>query len=244
MESIQKFGSAEFGDIRAFSINGEPWFVGKDVAAALNYKDTADAVQKHVDKEDKGVGETPTPYGNQKCVIINESGLYSLIIGSKLPKAKAFKRWITHDVIPSIRKTGSYCSDSGLSADAVLDAVIRLRDERNAAVAEADRVSKELDLYKKKLSAHSSDTGVLKTGIRDTARLFGIPQKQFIQMMERYGFLTRNSDGLLVSTDLCRDEGLFASRGYSRNGHIGRQTMVTDRGIDFISMFIAHTSIL
>lgn len=85
-----------------------PWFVGKDVAAILGYSDTADAVKKHVDPEDKGVGEMPTPGGKQRIMLINESGLYSLILSSKLPTAKEFKRWVTSEVLPSIRKTGEY----------------------------------------------------------------------------------------------------------------------------------------
>lgn len=94
--------------VRTIEKNGEPWFVGKDVAAILGYSDTADAVKKHVDPEDKGVGEMPTPGGKQRIMLINESGLYSLILSSKLPTAKEFKRWVTSEVLPSIRKTGEY----------------------------------------------------------------------------------------------------------------------------------------
>ena len=108
MSNIQIFNNAEFGEIRTTIINGEPWFVGKDVAAALGYARTADAVSAHVDAEDKGVGKIPTPGGEQDVTIINESGLYSLVLSSKLPTARQFKRWVTHDVLPSIRKTGGY----------------------------------------------------------------------------------------------------------------------------------------
>lgn len=94
--------------VRTIEKNGEPWFVGKDVAAILGYSDTADAVKKHVDPEDKGGGEMPTPGGKQRIMLINESGLYSLILSSKLPTAKEFKRWVTSEVLPSIRKTGEY----------------------------------------------------------------------------------------------------------------------------------------
>ena len=94
--------------VRTIEKNGEPWFVGKDVATILGYSDTADAVKKHVDPEDKGVGEMPTPGGKQRITLINESGLYSLILSSKLPTAKEFKRWVTSEVLPSIRKTGEY----------------------------------------------------------------------------------------------------------------------------------------
>nr|DAT48530.1 MAG TPA: repressor domain protein [Caudoviricetes sp.] len=94
--------------VRTIEKNGEPWFVGKDVAEILGYSDTAQAVRKHIDNEDKGVVEMTTPGGKQPVTIINESGLYSLILSSKLPTAKEFKRWVTSKVLPSIRKTGEY----------------------------------------------------------------------------------------------------------------------------------------
>lgn len=111
MEQLKIFENEEFGQVRTINIDGEPWFVGKDVAVALGYCDPADAIRTHVDKEDKGVGETPTPGGKQRVIIINESGLYSLILGSKLGSAKRFKRWVTSEVLPAIRKTGSYEMD-------------------------------------------------------------------------------------------------------------------------------------
>lgn len=94
--------------VRTIEKNGEPWFVGKDVAYILGYSDTAQAVRKHIDNEDKGVVEMTTPGGKQPVTIINESGLYSLILSSKLPTAKKFKHWVTSEVLPSIRKTGEY----------------------------------------------------------------------------------------------------------------------------------------
>ena len=111
MSSIQIFNNPEFGDIRTVDLNGEPWFVGKDIAAALGYgegKSLANAVAKHVDDVDKGVTEMMTPGGMQKMVIVNESGVYSLIFGSKLEGAVRFKRWVTGEVLPTLRKTGSY----------------------------------------------------------------------------------------------------------------------------------------
>lgn len=91
MSELQIFDNEEFGKIRTLNINNEPWFVGKDVAEILGYKDTSDAMKRHVDEDDKGVGEIPTPGGKQNMKIINESGLYSLILSSKLPSAKKFK---------------------------------------------------------------------------------------------------------------------------------------------------------
>lgn len=111
MNEIQIFNNPEFGEIRTVIIDSEPWFVGKDVAAILGYgKGSAknNAVSDHVDDDDKGVTKLDTPGGKQNFVIVNESGLYSLIFGSKLDSAKKFKKWVTSEVLPSIRKTGTY----------------------------------------------------------------------------------------------------------------------------------------
>ncbi len=108
MNEVQIFENEKFGKVRTVEINNEPWFVGKDVATALGYKNPQEAVREHVEEEDKGVSELLTPGGKQNLPVVNESGLYSLIFGSKLDTAKDFKHWVTHDVLPSIRKTGSY----------------------------------------------------------------------------------------------------------------------------------------
>ena len=111
MNELTLFQNPEFGTIRSLTIDGEPWFVGKDVAEALGYgsgKSPVNAIANHVDNEDKGVTEMMTPGGKQSITIINESGVYSLIFSSKLESAKRFKRWVTSEVLPTIRKTGSY----------------------------------------------------------------------------------------------------------------------------------------
>lgn len=108
MNEIVSFNNPEFGEVKTISRDGEPWFVGKDVAERLGYRIPSKAISDHVDDEDKGVSKMETPGGIQQIVIINESGLYSLVLSSKLPTAKAFRRWITSEVIPSIRKTGKY----------------------------------------------------------------------------------------------------------------------------------------
>lgn len=115
MTDLQIFNSPEFGAIRTIKKDGEPWFVGKDIAVALGYEKPTDAVRKHIDVEDRGISKMETPSGAQETTIINESGLYSLVLSSKLPTAKKFKRWVTSEVIPSIRKTGSYSVPCDLS---------------------------------------------------------------------------------------------------------------------------------
>lgn len=110
MEELQIFNNEEFGNIRSLVIDNEPWFVGKDVAEALGYKNVRDSLARHIDSDDKrdGVVIHDSMGREQKPIIINESGLYSLILSSKLPSAKKFKHWVTSEVLPTLRKTGSY----------------------------------------------------------------------------------------------------------------------------------------
>ena len=108
MNNLQIFNSPDFGQIRTIQQNGEPWFVGKDVAKILGYERADNAIRNHVDDEDKLMHQISASGQNREMYIINESGLYSLILSSKMPKAKEFKRWVTSEVIPAIRKTGKY----------------------------------------------------------------------------------------------------------------------------------------
>ena len=109
MDELKIFKNDEFGEIRSLIINSEPWFIGKDVVTALGYSNYRKAIIDHVDEEDKGVTKCDTLGGKQNLTIINESALYSLILSSKLPNAKKFKRWVTNEVLPTIRKTGGVC---------------------------------------------------------------------------------------------------------------------------------------
>lgn len=105
---MQSFNSPEFGEIRTVMIDDEPWFVGKDVAAALGYANSRKALADHVDDEDKGVTNCDTLGGTQQMTIINESGMYALIFGSRLESARKFKHWVTSEVLPAVRRTGRY----------------------------------------------------------------------------------------------------------------------------------------
>lgn len=131
MNELKVFQNEEFGTVRTTAINGEPYFVGKDVAAILGYSDTAKAIRVHVDDEDKGVDEMDTPGGKQNIILINESGLYSLILSSKLPTSKRFKRWVTSEVLPTIRRHGVYAIDEVLNdPDTLISALTALKAER------------------------------------------------------------------------------------------------------------------
>ena len=142
MNDLTTFSNPEFGQVRTVEIDGTPWLVGKDVAVALGYKNPQRAIRDHVDAEDKGVTKTVTPSGEQEMLIINESGLYSLILSSKMPKAKAFKRWVTSEVLPAIRKNGAYESFQAQqhieqleATNTRLNAAIQAVSEAKAALA-------------------------------------------------------------------------------------------------------------
>lgn len=111
MDGIKTFTNKEFGTVRTIVKDGEPWFVGKDVAEILGYSNTPKAIRDHVDSDDKLTERFVLSGQNREAIVINESGLYSLILGSKLPKAKTFKRWVTSEVLPTIRKTGGYVAN-------------------------------------------------------------------------------------------------------------------------------------
>lgn len=161
MNDLTTFTNPQFGNLRTVIRNDEPWFVAKDVATALGYKQTAKAVREHVDNEDKGVSILDTPGGKQSVTIINEPGVYALIMSSKLPSAHSFKRWVTHDVIPSIRKTGAYVSPS-LAQQIISDpaSIIlilnQLRDEHSARISaeqSAQTLTTELASLRKRLDS-------------------------------------------------------------------------------------------
>lgn len=131
MSELQIFKNAEFGSVRTITVEGEPYFVGKDVAEILGYSNTRKALADHVDEEDKGVTKCDTPGGVQDLTVINESGLYSLILSSKMPNAKKFKRWVTSEVLPTIRRHGLYAMDEVLAnPDILINALLELKAER------------------------------------------------------------------------------------------------------------------
>lgn len=136
MNEIKIYENTEFGSVRTLEINNEPYFVGKDVAEILGYANPQKAIRAHVDEEDRGVNEMDTPGGRQELIIVNESGLYSLILSSKLPNAKKFKHWVTSEVLPSIRRHGMYATDELLNnPDVAIAAFTALKEERERCKA-------------------------------------------------------------------------------------------------------------
>ena len=133
MNYMEIFKNSEFGSVRTTLIDNQPYFVGKDVADILGYKNNRQAIRDHVDEDDKGVTKWFTKGGAQNLTVINESGLYSLILGSKLPSAKRFKKWVTSEVLPSIRKRGIYTIDELIAnPDLILEAATSLKKERES----------------------------------------------------------------------------------------------------------------
>lgn len=143
MTDIQIFNNPDFGDIRTVEIDGEAWFVGKDVAEALGYEKPSDAVRKHVDDDDKGISKMETPSGMQNMTIINESGLYALVFGSKLDSAKKFKKWVTSEVLPAIRKNGSYTMPISTN-----DKIMLLAQGHMELQQEVDSIKKDMESLK------------------------------------------------------------------------------------------------
>ena len=176
---IQVFNNTEFGEIRTMEINGEPWFVGKDIATALGYAKPENAVSNHVDSEDKTSTLIQGSGSNykSKAIIINESGMYSLILGSKLEGAKRFKRWVTSEILPSIRKTGAYATDSAAAEYKARELRIR---EMNAQARLINAETRRLTVLQKGkgLSQVAVDTLAVKAVERVTGKDLGdyLPQ--------------------------------------------------------------------
>lgn len=232
--------------MRTVVIDDEPWFVGKDVAEALGYSDTKSALADHVDDDDKQIiqkGQIATlEIPNRGLTIINESGLYGLILSSKLPTAKQFKRWVTNEVLPSIRKNGGYIqgqeelSDEELFAKAIIVAQKTLA-EREARIAalqnENAQLTEKNEEYKPK--AEYFDALVdreLNTSFRTTANEFGIRQKVFINWLLEHKYVYREPGGTLLPYARHLEDGLFVVKECKseRNKWAGTQTLITPKG--------------
>lgn len=185
MATMQIFAFEEKEEIRTLLINDEPYFVGKDVADALGYKNTRDALSKHVDEEDKGVANRDTLGGKQDLTIINESGLYSLILKSKLPSAKKFKRWVTSEVLPTIRKHGMYATEDLLNnPDLLIQVATQLKEERTNRLIAEQRVNElqpKADYYDKILANKSLMT------ISVIAKNYGMSANKMNQTLHKLG---------------------------------------------------------
>lgn len=171
MTDLQIFNSPEFGAIRTIEKDGEPWFVGKDVAAALGYSKERNAISAHVDEEDKKDAPIQGDLGGtQSMTIINESGLYSLVLSSKLPTAKKFKRWVTSEVIPSIRKTGSYSALDMTQLSPEMQMLKLLTDKAIATELAQKQQEQHLQMVEKKVEGIRELVGINPNQWREDCR--------------------------------------------------------------------------
>ena len=242
MNKVKIFNSEEFGDVRTVTINGDPWFVGKDVAAALGFTNPRDAISTHVFDEDKGVESIDTLGGKQKMTVINESGLYALVFGSRLKSAQRFKHWVTSEVLPAIRKTGSYQAPQGkeLLALAVLEAQKTIEEQ-----------SKAIERMKPKvIFANAVETSHTSILIGDLAKLLkqnGVEtgQKRLFDWMREKGYLIkRKGSDWNMPTQKAMYMKLFEVKESTVNNpdgsvRINRTTKVTGRGQTyFVNKFL------
>lgn len=208
MNELKVFNSEEFGDVRTVTINGDPWFVGKDVAAALGFTNPRDAISTHVFDEDKGVESIDTLGGKQKMTVINESGLYALVFGSRLKSAQRFKHWVTSEVLPAIRRTGGYqvpaLQGKELLALAVLEAQKTI-DEQSKAI---ERM-KPKEIFADAVSASTSS--ILIGDLAKLLRQNGVDtgQKRLFEQLRNEGYLMKTGSSRNMPTQRYVADGLF-----------------------------------
>ena len=252
MNNISTFNNPAFGSVRAVSVNDEPYFVGKDVAEILGYERPTDAVRKRVDPEDRGVAKMETPSGVQEMTIINESGLYSLILSSKLPTAKKFKRWVTAEVLPAIRKTGGYVNDTAQFVESYFG---QLEPNQKHALTmmfeESKRMSAQLkEQAPKVLFANAVETAHNSILIGDLAKIIrqngvDIGQKRLFEWLRQNGYLIKDGQSKNMPTQKAMEMSLFEVKESTINNpdgsvRITRTTKVTGKGQTyFVKKFLS-----
>ena len=244
MEGLQIFKNEQFGQVRVVTKDNEPWFVGKDVAEILGYTNSRKALLDHVEQEDKFIGDGVTIRDSigreQSPVVINESGLYSLILGSKLPTAKKFKKWVTSEVLPSIRKHGMYATDELLdNPDLLIAAATRLKEERQARL----EAEKKVQVMKPKADFYDDVAGSKDAiSIAEVAKVLGIRglgRNNLFQLLRDKKILQANNQPYQSYVD----------RGYFRvleqkwqtpEGvtKISIKTLVYQKGLDYIRKIV------
>ena len=248
MNELQIFNSEEFGEIRTVNINGEPWLAGKDVAVALGYTNPQKAIRDHVLNEDRTVNESFTVNGT-KVILINESGLYALIFGSKLGSAQRFKRWVTNEVLPTIRKTGGYQVKAPQGKELLALAVLEAQKTIEAQSKEIQR------MRPKEIFADAVSTSHTSILIGDLAKLLkqnGVDTGQkrlFCWMRENGDLIRRQGSDWNMPTQKAMEMGLFEVKESTINNpdgsvRINKTTKVTGKGQQyFINKFLGTTDI-
>lgn len=243
---IMLFKNEEFGEVRTLVIDGEPWFVGKDVATILGYKDTSDALKKHVDTEDKLSRRFADSGQNREMYVINESGLYSLVLSSKLPKAREFKHWVTSKILPSLRKYGAYFTPEALyqslcKPENLIEILHALADEqkRNTDLSvENAQLSVKARYYDEILNSKNN------VPVTQIAKDYGMSAIAFNKMLHEYGiqYPIRNSWVLYAE---------YANNGYTQSktykyaeNKASMHTCWTQRGRLFLYEFLRERGVL
>lgn len=254
MNDIQIFNNPEFGQVRAVAINDEPWFIGKDVAMTLGYAKPENAIASHVDAEDKTSTLIQGSGSNykSKTILINESGLYSLILSSKLPTAKKFKRWVTSEVLPAIRKTGGYIpvtpgmSDMEVLARAVLisQKTIDVLKEKNKLLETENEAMKPKALFADAYAA--TKDGILVGAMAKMLRQNGVDigQKRLFRILREKGYLMKFGTDRNMPTQRSMDRGWFRIKARTITTPDGsnrstRTVLVTGKGQQyFVNLFL------
>lgn len=213
MNEVKIFNSEEFGDVRTVTINGEPWFVGKDVAEALGYSNASKAVSAHVEEEDRilKVIEADSQNGNvvkTQTALINESGLYALIFGSKLESAQRFKHWVTSEVLPAIRRTGGYQMPTPQGKELLALAVLEAQKTIEAQNTEIERM-KPKAIFADAVSASTSS--ILIGDLAKLLRQNGVDtgQKRLFEQLRNEGYLMKTGSSRNMPTQRYVADGLF-----------------------------------
>ena len=254
MNNLQVFKNEQFGEVRTVTIESEPWFVGKDVAEALGYKNTRDALNKFIDDTDKSDVAIYDGRQNRNMVAVNESGLYSLIFGSRLESAKEFKHWVTSEVLPAIRKHGAYAVDELLNdPDMAIKAFTALKEEREknkALTAENERM-KPKEIFADAVA--SSQTYILVGELAKILNQNGvnIGQNRLFEWLRDKGYLIkRKGSDWNMPTQRGIEQGLFyikESTIVHSDGHVtvNKTPKVTGKGQQyFINLFLKNKELL
>lgn len=250
MNQLQIFENPEFGAVRTVELNGEPWLVGKDVAQALGYERATKAIQDHVDTEDKGVVPIQDSIGRmQKTPVINESGLYSLVLSSKLPTARKFRHWVTSEVLPSIRRHGLYAVDELLNnPDLMIQAMEALKAERAKNQQLTEKVRQDAPKVLFAESVEASNHSILIFDLAKILRQNGVQiggNRLFDWMRENSYLIKRKGSDWNMPTQRSMEMGLFEIKESSHihsDGHVSitKTPKVTGKGQTyFINLFLS-----